>query len=75
MEQILGYENEVLIDEKNDVQLSKKSLTDNSIVYNVYITRKGGEKVMGYSPTDLVAAERLFKVLSEEGPGDYVGGD
>jgi len=75
LENVMGYEHEVLIAEENGVQLSKKSLTDNSKVYNVYITKENGEQLVEYSPGNLLKARGLFKILSEEGPGEYMRRD
>ena len=67
LENVMDYEHEVLISEELGVQLSKKSLTDNSVVYNVYIIRENGGQLVEYSPANLTAARRLFKILAEEG--------
>ena len=70
-----GYEHEVLIAEENGVQLSEKSLTDNSKVYNVIITKENKVPLIEYSPRNLQDARSLFDHLVKEGPGDYMGSD
>jgi len=66
----LDYEHEVLIEEKSGVQLSEKSLTDNSKVYNVYITRGNGEAFVAFAPANRRDANQLFKALVKYGPGE-----